>query len=79
MHAFWREQEPERQMDHINFMKNMALLGVLLFVSVQPEPWPGTSIRIDTHPPLAARWCRSSNLTNSPDHAPVPAPRRAPA
>ncbi len=41
MHAFWREQEPERRMNEmVNFTKNMALIGASLFAAAHPEPWP---------------------------------------
>lgn len=31
MHAFWKIQEPQaRAMEHVQFMKNMALVGLLL-------------------------------------------------
>jgi uncharacterized membrane protein YphA (DoxX/SURF4 family) len=41
MHAFWREQEPQRQMhEMVNFTKNMALIGASLMAAAHPEPWP---------------------------------------
>ena len=33
MHAFWREKEPSaRQLQQINFLKNVALLGAALIL-----------------------------------------------
>ena len=41
MHDFWNDKEPQmRQMNTINFMKNMALLGALLMMLLLPLPWP---------------------------------------
>jgi putative oxidoreductase len=41
MHAFWAEKTPQmKQMQMINFMKNMGLLGsALMFLGI-PRPWP---------------------------------------
>jgi putative oxidoreductase len=41
MHAFWAETAPQmKQMQMINFTKNMALLGsALMFLGI-PRPWP---------------------------------------
>jgi putative oxidoreductase len=41
MHAFWAETTPQmKQMQMINFTKNMALLGsALMFLGI-PRPWP---------------------------------------
>jgi putative oxidoreductase len=42
MHAFWKEQDPERWMQEmVNFTKNMALAGASLMAAAHPEPWPG--------------------------------------
>jgi putative oxidoreductase len=42
MHAFWKDTDPMMKMNnHINFMKNMALLGAsLMMLSI--ESWPLT-------------------------------------
>jgi putative oxidoreductase len=41
MHAFWRENDPEKRMhEMVNFTKNMALLGASLIAAGHPEPWP---------------------------------------
>jgi uncharacterized membrane protein YphA (DoxX/SURF4 family) len=41
MHAFWKETDPERQMQEmINFTKNMALVGGAMFAASLAEPWP---------------------------------------
>jgi putative oxidoreductase len=41
MHGFWKEQEPQQQMQEmVNFTKNMALVGASLMVAAHPEPWP---------------------------------------
>ncbi len=39
MHAFWKEQDQARQMDRIQFMKNMAILGAILMLLSLPLPW----------------------------------------
>lgn len=41
MHAFWAETTPQmKQVQMINFTKNMALLGsALMFLGI-PRPWP---------------------------------------
>lgn len=40
MHAFWKETDPQaKQMDMINFMKNMALAGAALAMLSLPLPW----------------------------------------
>ena len=40
MHAFWADRDPMmRQMDLINFGKNVALLGSSLMLAVVPRPW----------------------------------------
>jgi putative oxidoreductase len=41
MHAFWAEKTAQmKQMQMINFMKNMGLLGsALMFLGI-PRPWP---------------------------------------
>jgi putative oxidoreductase len=41
MHAFWKEREPQQQMQEmVNFTKNMALVGASLLAAAHPEPWP---------------------------------------
>jgi len=41
MHAFWSESDPQaRQMEMIQFLKNMGLLGGALIAASGPEPWP---------------------------------------
>lgn len=40
MHAFWLEQGEARQIDRVNFMKNLALIGALLMLFAMPQPWP---------------------------------------
>lgn len=40
MHAFWREQEPQRTHEMVNFTKNMALVGACCLAAAHPEPWP---------------------------------------
>jgi uncharacterized membrane protein YphA (DoxX/SURF4 family) len=43
MHRFWEEQDPQkRQMEMIQFMKNMALLGAALALMELKEPWPAS-------------------------------------
>ncbi len=40
MHAFWADRDPAmRQMDLVNFGKNVALLGSSLMFAVAPRPW----------------------------------------
>ncbi len=50
MHAFWKEQNPQKRMQEmVNFSKNMALVGASLLAAARPEPWPwhigATSLR----------------------------------
>jgi hypothetical protein len=43
MHRFWDEQDPQkRQMEMIQFMKNMALVGAALALMQVREPWPAS-------------------------------------
>jgi uncharacterized membrane protein YphA (DoxX/SURF4 family) len=43
MHRFWDEQDPQkRQMEMIQFMKNMALVGATLALMALDEPWPAS-------------------------------------
>lgn len=39
MHAFWREEGPERAIDFAHFTKNLAILGATLMFAAIPEPW----------------------------------------
>ena len=40
MHPFWADHDPQRrQMDLINFTKNMGLLGSSLMFLAIPRPW----------------------------------------
>ena len=45
MHAFWREPEPQRMNEMVNFTKNMALVGASLLAASRPEPWPWSITR----------------------------------
>jgi putative oxidoreductase len=41
MHSFWNVDDAQmKQMDVINFTKNMALIGALLMFLLLPRPWP---------------------------------------
>lgn len=41
MHAFWADQDPQmRQMNEVQFQKNVALLGAALMTLLIPTPWP---------------------------------------
>ena len=41
MHAFWTDIDPSmRQIDLVNFTKNIALLGSSLMFLAIPRPWP---------------------------------------
>ena len=41
MHKFWTVADAQRkQIDMINFTKNMALVGALLMFLLLPHPWP---------------------------------------
>src|SRR5437588_1335459 len=43
MHDFWKQQDPQqRQMEMIQFSKNMALLGGALALMSVEEPWPAS-------------------------------------
>jgi|SRR5712671_7771639 len=43
MHRFWEEQDPQkRQMEMIQFMKNMALVGAALALLQIDDPWPAS-------------------------------------
>jgi uncharacterized membrane protein YphA (DoxX/SURF4 family) len=43
MHRFWEEQDHQkRQIEMINFMKNMALVGAALAMMQVEEPWPAS-------------------------------------
>jgi putative oxidoreductase len=46
MHSFWKMDDAQmKQIDMINFTKNMALIGALLMFLLLPHPWP-TSLGI---------------------------------
>ena len=41
MHNFWKVADAQaKQIDMINFTKNMALVGALLMFLLLPHPWP---------------------------------------
>jgi hypothetical protein len=41
MHAFWGVRDAQAKMgEQINFMKNVALLGLVLMLTAIPQPWP---------------------------------------
>ena len=41
MHSFWKVDDPQmKQIDMINFTKNMALIGALLMFLLLPRAWP---------------------------------------
>jgi uncharacterized membrane protein YphA (DoxX/SURF4 family) len=41
MHTFWKLDDPKmKQIEMINFTKNMALVGALLIFLLLPQPWP---------------------------------------
>jgi putative oxidoreductase len=41
MHAYWKLDDAQmKQIDRINFTKNMALVGALLMFLLLPHPWP---------------------------------------
>jgi putative oxidoreductase len=41
IHNYWAIQDPQaKQVEQVNFMKNMALLGLLLMTLMIPRPWP---------------------------------------
>jgi uncharacterized membrane protein YphA (DoxX/SURF4 family) len=43
MHDFWKQEDPQkRQMEMIQFSKNMALLGGALALMGVDEPWPAS-------------------------------------
>jgi putative oxidoreductase len=40
MHNFWADKDPQaRQLNQVQFQKNMALLGGALMLLMIPEPW----------------------------------------
>lgn len=39
IHTYWKETGEARMGDHINFYKNLALLGALLMLLAIPLPW----------------------------------------
>lgn len=40
MHAFWKAPINLRQMEMVQFTKNMAILGGLIMLLMIPTPWP---------------------------------------
>ena len=41
MHAYWTVADAQtKQIEMINFTKNMALVGALLMILLLPHPWP---------------------------------------
>ncbi len=41
MHNYWKLDDPQmKQVDMINFHKNLALVGALLMLLLIPQPWP---------------------------------------
>jgi putative oxidoreductase len=41
MHSFWKGDDAQmKQIDMINFTKNLALVGALLMFLLLPTPWP---------------------------------------
>jgi putative oxidoreductase len=41
MHSYWKVDDAQmKQIDMINFTKNMALFGALLMFLLLPHPWP---------------------------------------
>jgi uncharacterized membrane protein YphA (DoxX/SURF4 family) len=41
MHSYWKVDDAQmKQIDMINFTKNMALVGALLMFLLLPRPWP---------------------------------------
>ena len=43
MHDFWKQEDPQKkQMEMIQFSKNMALLGGALALMSVKEPWPAS-------------------------------------
>ena len=41
MHDFWNaEDQNQRMMDQVNFLKNVALVGATLIIMSRREPWP---------------------------------------
>jgi uncharacterized membrane protein YphA (DoxX/SURF4 family) len=41
MHRFWEESTPMHRMNEkISFLKNLAIIGLLLMLFAIPQPWP---------------------------------------
>ena len=41
MHAFWKEQDPQRrQGEMVHFLKNVALAGAAMIAAGSRQPWP---------------------------------------
>jgi uncharacterized membrane protein YphA (DoxX/SURF4 family) len=46
MHDFWNVQDAQQRAgEHINFTKNLGLLGAALIAAAVPEPWPASVSR----------------------------------
>ena len=42
MHVYWKVEDPMARMgEHVNFYKNLALIGALLLLLSIPQPWGG--------------------------------------
>jgi putative oxidoreductase len=47
MHSFWKMDDAQmKQIDMINFTKNMALIGALLMFLLLAHPWPGDRLAV---------------------------------
>lgn len=40
IHDYWNQGPESRQMEQIQFMKNVAILGALWALAAFPQPWP---------------------------------------
>jgi hypothetical protein len=41
MHSYWTDSDAQmKQMNRVNFEKNVALLGAGLMFLIVPQPWP---------------------------------------
>ena len=57
MHNFWAQEDPQqKQMEMIQFAKNMALLGGALALMSVEEPWPAS---VPVAPPESYRESRA--------------------
>jgi uncharacterized membrane protein YphA (DoxX/SURF4 family) len=55
MHAFWREEGPQRAIDFAHFTKNVAILGATLMFAAIPEPWAHDARPEHLAPPARGR------------------------